>query len=372
MPGKDDEQKFGQEPQGDASTTVSGQQQGQSAVSTQVQKQQPVQQVQKDETVTSTDEAKPTSDITVGDKTYKTWSDVWEAMHPFKLKTPKEVAEDRKRQAREELFSAIGDGISAISNLYFTTKGAPNAYDPTKNMTDKTRARWEKINKEYEDNKREYLNGQMKALEMDQARDATQWQREHTLKREEIQDARNEATDRRAELKAELDAKLTELKAQLYAGKLQYQAYINESARINAEYAEKLKQADIYRKYHVGQGSDGGNMKTSDWGAVEILPDGTRVPHTIRATNAANAYSIVGQKMAESGNKWEITAPAEQKVSVERQEGVGLDARKVKETTTQKVMGDSGGSQSQTNSSKGAPPSRSTHDHAKIPPSKRK
>ncbi len=39
-----------------------------------------------------------------------------------------------KRRKRNALFSAIGDGVSALSNLYFTTKGSPSA-DQSKSMS---------------------------------------------------------------------------------------------------------------------------------------------------------------------------------------------------------------------------------------------
>lgn len=47
----------------------------------------------------------------------------------YRVRTPEEIERQRKIDRRNAIFSAIGDGVSALSNLYFTTKGAPST-DP--------------------------------------------------------------------------------------------------------------------------------------------------------------------------------------------------------------------------------------------------
>lgn len=80
--------------------------------------------------------------------------------------TPEQAKARQRRERREKVFSAIGDGISALSNLYFATKGAPNMYDPTANMSETTRKRWERINKEREVDNDKYLNLQLQKYKM--------------------------------------------------------------------------------------------------------------------------------------------------------------------------------------------------------------
>lgn len=59
-------------------------------------------------------------------------------------------ADAAKRERRNALFAAIGDGVSALSNLYFTTKGAPSASD-SKTLSKATDELAEKNKKERED-----------------------------------------------------------------------------------------------------------------------------------------------------------------------------------------------------------------------------
>lgn len=61
----------------------------------------------------------------------------------------REAAElEEKRRNRARIFNAIGDGVSALSNLYFTTKGAPSVqYDPRASLSARSQARWDEIDK---------------------------------------------------------------------------------------------------------------------------------------------------------------------------------------------------------------------------------
>lgn len=67
----------------------------------------------------------------------------------------------RKRKKRDERIAAIGDGISALANLYFTSQDAPNAYDPKNSLSEKARERWERIEKEREGKRQAYYNAAM-------------------------------------------------------------------------------------------------------------------------------------------------------------------------------------------------------------------
>ena len=59
---------------------------------------------------------------------------------------------ERRRQA-EETISGIADMGKALSNLYFTGKGAPNMYDPKTAMTPKARERYERALKNWNANR---------------------------------------------------------------------------------------------------------------------------------------------------------------------------------------------------------------------------
>lgn len=118
--------------------------------------------------------------------------EMFQKMNPYKPPTEEEIAKEKKKQKREAIFAAIGDGVSALANLYFTTKGANNSYDPKTSMSAKMKERWDKLNKEREDGNKEYMSGYLRAMQADDeaARDNRNWK--HSLEREGVEDKRFE------------------------------------------------------------------------------------------------------------------------------------------------------------------------------------
>ena len=116
--------------------------------------------------------------------------EMFQKMSPYKPPTEEELEKERKKEKREKIFAAIGDGIAALSNLFFTTQGAPNAYDPKNSLSAKAKERWDKLKKERDENGRYYTAAYMQAMKNDEegARDYRNWR--HQLEREGVQDQR--------------------------------------------------------------------------------------------------------------------------------------------------------------------------------------
>lgn len=116
--------------------------------------------------------------------------EMFQKMSPYKPPTEEELEKERKKEKREKIFAAIGDGIAALSNLFFTTQGAPNAYDPKNSLSAKAQERWDKLKKERDENGRYYTAAYMQAMKNDEegARDDRNWR--HQLEREGVQDKR--------------------------------------------------------------------------------------------------------------------------------------------------------------------------------------
>ena len=66
----------------------------------------------------------------------------------YKPLTPEQRATEEKRERREKLFSAIGDSVSALTNLYFAGKTGYSNYNPELSMSARTQQRWERLEKE--------------------------------------------------------------------------------------------------------------------------------------------------------------------------------------------------------------------------------
>ena len=191
--------------------------------------------------------------------------EMFQQMSPYKPPTPEELEKERKRQKRESIFAAIGEGISAMSNLYFTTQYAPNAFDPSKGMAATTKARFDKLKKDREDNQRQYMEGFMRAMKMDadEARDERNWN--HTIEREKVSDHYKEAADARAQAKADRDAAMAQLRMDLMQGRINQQEAAAEAKRIEADYAEAYWQSRIGKNNYRSPIGSGGNGRSAEY-----------------------------------------------------------------------------------------------------------
>lgn len=79
-------------------------------------------------------------------------------MQRFKPLSEEELKKLRKRQKAEGVISSISDAARALTNLVYTSKYAPNMYDHTTSMSEKTKARFDKEKAERDANDDRYFN----------------------------------------------------------------------------------------------------------------------------------------------------------------------------------------------------------------------
>jgi hypothetical protein len=147
-------------------------------------------------------------------------------------------SKEKKKQKRDQIFAAIGDGISALSNLYFTTQGAPNMYSGKNTASERLQVRYDRLMKERNENARAYLSGLFGAMQADdvKARDDRNWR--HQLAREKRADAIADAKEKR-------DNQMFDLNVKLQNNKISAAEADAERKRVEAEYADDLAKARL-------------------------------------------------------------------------------------------------------------------------------
>lgn len=175
------------------------------------------------------------------------YEEMFRLLNPYKPPTQEELEKERKKQRREQIFAAIGDGISALSNLFFTTQYAPNMYRPAETQSEKTRKRWDKLAAERNANMTAYINGLMRARQADDAYNDNEraWQRQLGL--DKIKQERDKAADARAEAKEKRDQEMHDLNKQLRNNQITQSEYEAKKAEVEARYAPQLEQSKINR-----------------------------------------------------------------------------------------------------------------------------
>lgn len=137
----------------------------------------------------TTDTAPSTTTPATEGEEYHTYRDIIAKL------APQTSDEDKKKQMRRErrkaIVSALGDGLSALSNLYFTTKGAPDqGLKP--GMTDSAKKRMDDLRAQWQKEKDKYQDLMLKGLEMD--REQGNWLKSYELHKNADKRAQKELT----------------------------------------------------------------------------------------------------------------------------------------------------------------------------------
>lgn len=193
--------------------------------------------------------------------------------------TDKELEQQAKKQKREKIFAAIGDGISALSNLYFTTQYAPNVEQ--KPMSDKVKERWDKLEAERKGNEKAWYEGYVNALRLDDAK-AAQLRKEKADERD--YKLRRDQYERQL-AKDKVDAAVKDLEMKRKLRLIDEAEHDARLAKVLADYAEK-------NGVQMGKAKIGGStkQKTSKWIAHNPTT-GEKI--TIDASSKAHAWSQV-------------------------------------------------------------------------------
>lgn len=161
---------------------------------------------------------------------------LYKELNPYTPPTKEELEKEKKKQRRDEIFAAIGDGVMALSNLFFATKGAPNMYNGKNTMSERTRVRYDKLLKDREEKNTAYFTGMMKAkqADADNAHRERSWQRQLGLDEKEQQRYNDEIKHRNEREKIADDRYTSEWEFKKERAKIadeQWEKSFNESKR---------------------------------------------------------------------------------------------------------------------------------------------
>lgn len=140
---------------------------------------------------------------------YKSYEDMFRAMNPDEPESP----EMRKRRERKErtqrIISAVGDGLRAISDMYFAYKGAKVERDPKNDLSAQTAARLNQMKELREKNRQAWQTGLQKARQLDEQRRHNNMTLAETIRANHAKEEENRLKEeqRQKEKQQEMDEK---------------------------------------------------------------------------------------------------------------------------------------------------------------------
>nr|DAU86473.1 MAG TPA: hypothetical protein [Caudoviricetes sp.] len=164
-----------------------------------------------------------------------------------------ETEEERKKREKREkskrVIAAVGDGIRALSNLYFTSQYAPNMYNQNDSQLAKVDARQEKLKAEREANRDKYLNYSLRIGDLENDRAKTV--REMEAQAEKLRLAREQADREKEKHKWLSDLQPDKLREQ--KGKADAAESGAKVKKVEADNAEAIQKAKLTTEQERGK-----------------------------------------------------------------------------------------------------------------------
>ena len=96
------------------------------------------------------------------------YADMYKMLNPEREETAEQKANREKKERTKARIAALGDGLRALSNIYFSTKGAKVVHNPESDMTKVVNKRKEYMDAQREKNRAAWLTGYQRALALDE------------------------------------------------------------------------------------------------------------------------------------------------------------------------------------------------------------
>ena len=96
------------------------------------------------------------------------YADMYKILNPEHQETAEQRANREKKERTKARIAALGDGLRALSNIYFATKGAKVVHNPESDMTKAVNKRKAYMDAQREKNQASWLAGYQRALALDE------------------------------------------------------------------------------------------------------------------------------------------------------------------------------------------------------------
>lgn len=246
--------------------------------------------------------------------------DIYNILNPVHRETPEQKANREKKERTKARIAALGDGLRALSNIYFSTKGAKVIHNPESDMTKVVNKRKEYMDAQREKNRAAWLAGYQRAMALDEeakSRGMTYAEQvRHNKELESIAKTKNDQGQQRIDINRMRITNQQEYnQARLELDRLRREDKITQQEQ---EFYIKLlnAQANQIRASksgggHGGRGGRGGSSK-EDWDAEYLKLNGE---HPSEVAEAGETVAKAGIKPNTATGRKQIVKIARNKIA---------------------------------------------------------
>lgn len=247
------------------------------------------------------------------EKKQLTYAEMYKMLNPDDSESPEQRAQREKNEKRKARIAALGDGLRALANIYFASKGAKVVHNPESDMTAAINKRKAYMDAQREKNRAAWLTGYQRALALDEEARKNNLtigeQIRHNVENEGIAKTKLDQSQQRIDINRMRITNQQEYnQARLELDRLWKENKISQGEK---ELAIKLLNAQANQiranKSGGGRGSRGGSSK-EDWDSEYLKLNGEH-PSEVADAN---------QTVAEGGIKPNTAAGRKQVVKIVR------------------------------------------------------
>ena len=195
------------------------------------------------------------------------YADMYKMLNPELNETAEQRANREKKERTKARIAALGDGLRALSNIYFATNGAKVVHNPESDMTKAVNKRKAYMDAQREKNRASWLAGYQRALALDEEA------RKNNLTLAE-QMRYHDNMDRVNRAKVMLDQIRIAQQDEYNKGKLSNQEFANqETLRHHKEQestSKKKANAKVTRAQNAGKKKGGSSKEDTDETLIDL------------------------------------------------------------------------------------------------------
>ena len=184
------------------------------------------------------------------------YADMYKILNPELTETAEQRANREKKERAKARIAALGDGLRALSNIYFSTKGAKVVHNPESDMTKVVNKRKEYMDAQREKSRAAWLAGYQRAMALDEEARKNDLTLAEQIRYHDMMNENNKTKNDQGQQRIDLQYEYNK-------GKLDNQKSVNEeNARHHKEQESTNKKnadANMIRAKNAGKSKGGGS-----------------------------------------------------------------------------------------------------------------
>lgn len=242
------------------------------------------------------------------------YADMYKMLNPEQQETAEQRANREKKERTKARIAALGDGLRALSNIYFATKGAKVVHNPESDMTKAVNKRKAYMDAQREKNRASWLAGYQRALALDEqarSRDMTYAEQlRHNLENEGIAKTKLDQSQQRIDInKMRITNQQEYNQARLELDRLWKENMISQGEK---ELAIKLLNAQARQIVANRSGGGRGSSSKEDWDSEYLKLNGE---HPSEVANASETVAKGGIKPNTAAGRKQVVKIVRKKIA---------------------------------------------------------